>query len=194
MDGIFPEGYKIPDGFVRTSEMYEPKDENAKPDLRNYTPATPQLNPQTTKFCERLKITDPMAAIMSAHGFEVSSVSSPPTSPQNWTFIDESEMNVTQTNETTINLDESQFEERKIKCDVDEENKDGSAENVSDESRLKEQQFKRDVDEENKDDSAENVSDANEGIEANYGTPVSAKKFKRRNIAIYSTSECNDDE
>lgn len=58
--GIFNDDYKIPSNFVQSVEPFKPRPNYN----RNARQAEPQLNPQTTDFCEKLGIDDPLEKLV----------------------------------------------------------------------------------------------------------------------------------
>ncbi|XP_071792236.1 lariat debranching enzyme A-like [Asterias amurensis] len=63
---IFQEDLRIPHNFTQTVQVHDP----AKP-VQNPNQPLPNVNPQTTQFCAKLSITDPVAAIMESSGIPV---------------------------------------------------------------------------------------------------------------------------
>nr|SVE77020.1 EOG090X06RW [Daphnia lumholtzi] len=57
---IFNDDYKIPSNFVQTAEPFKPRPNYN----RNARQAEAQLNPQTTEFCEKLGIGDPLEMLI----------------------------------------------------------------------------------------------------------------------------------
>nr|CAH0108067.1 unnamed protein product [Daphnia galeata] len=57
---IFDNDYKIPSNFSPTAEPFKPRPNYN----RNAQQAQPQLNPQTTQFCEKLCIDDPLEKLI----------------------------------------------------------------------------------------------------------------------------------
>lgn len=57
---IFDNDYKIPSNFSLTAEPFKPRPNYN----RNAQQAQPQLNPQTTQFCEKLGIDDPLEKLI----------------------------------------------------------------------------------------------------------------------------------
>jgi lariat debranching enzyme len=57
---IFDNDYRIPSNFSPTAESFKPRPNYN----RNAQQAQPQLNPQTTQFCEKLGIDDPLEKLI----------------------------------------------------------------------------------------------------------------------------------
>ena len=57
---IFDNDYKIPSNFLPTAEPFKPRPNYN----RNAQQSQPQLNPQTTQFCEKLGIDDPLEKLI----------------------------------------------------------------------------------------------------------------------------------
>ncbi|XP_049297486.1 lariat debranching enzyme [Anopheles funestus] len=70
----FDNDLTIPDNFVRIAEPYQP-DEEGTMDMRSVQQPQAFLNPQTTTFCDKLNIDDPLrlAMLMTGHKLNTSS-------------------------------------------------------------------------------------------------------------------------
>nr|SVE72953.1 EOG090X06RW [Ceriodaphnia reticulata] len=60
VNSVFGNDYKIPSNFVATVEAFKPRPNYN----RNAYQSQPQLNPQTTQFCEKLGIDDPLEKLI----------------------------------------------------------------------------------------------------------------------------------
>ncbi|XP_052896453.1 lariat debranching enzyme [Anopheles moucheti] len=69
----FDNDLTIPDNFVRIAESYQPDEEGAM-DMRSVEQPRAFLNPQTTSFCDKLNIDDPLrlAMLMTGHKLNTS--------------------------------------------------------------------------------------------------------------------------
>ncbi|CAM1307849.1 DBR1 (predicted) [Pycnogonum litorale] len=162
MDELFARDYGIPNNFVKTAPCY--KRDTVRPEVR---PAQPQINPQTTEFCRKLNVIDPMTLIMSANG-----ISSDVTSPEehDWSYVDVSESDVTQANPDEISC---LLDDEDVGCRLDysqTKSLDESQSSCDERKRLPE-------------------TEIDPGSSAE---PKMAKTFKRRNQAIYAERDSSD--
>lgn len=182
MDELFSDGYKIPENFVKTSAAHEATP--GKLNLRSAPAAQPQINPQTTAFCHKLEISDPMSIIMEAKGHSTTA-SSPASQSHEWTFVDESERNVTLTsdnpNEISCLSDEDESGDRTADSDVGKGTVGSGCEKSTDSDNGETS---------NADLSSAKIASDDEP--ATVASSTSKKTFKRRNQAIYANND--DDE
>jgi len=65
----FGGNFLVPHNFTRTVPAFEPKDRNDSSDRNRYSYAAQppaRINSQTTEFCERLGVDDPVALLLSS--------------------------------------------------------------------------------------------------------------------------------
>ncbi|XP_013785231.1 lariat debranching enzyme B-like [Limulus polyphemus] len=99
LDEKFQGQYKIPQNFCLTAPVHDHKSSRKKvPEPESY------INPQTTQFCQKLGITDPLSAFLAKSPSANISI-------RDFSFVDESEGNVTNVSQPSFNPDEITLDE-----------------------------------------------------------------------------------
>ncbi|XP_076351145.1 lariat debranching enzyme isoform X2 [Tachypleus tridentatus] len=99
IDEIFQGQYKIPQNFCLTAPAHDHRSSRKNvPEPESY------INPQTTQFCHKLGITDPLSAFLAKSPSANISI-------RDFSFVDESEGNVTNVSQPSFNPDEITLDE-----------------------------------------------------------------------------------
>ncbi|XP_053664619.1 lariat debranching enzyme [Anopheles marshallii] len=119
----FDNDLTIPDNFVRIAESYQP-DEKGTMDMRSVEQPRAFLNPQTTFFCDKLNIDDPLrlAMLMTGHKLNTSTYVDPQAEQEGTT---KESSRLSNADELDVGDDEDEEQEK------DRKQESGDAQNTS---------------------------------------------------------------